>query len=177
MLTLASQLHYNVGSEERIVSAKEQLVPDENQQTTKRETWIAVDETVLNVAGRYQLFLADTDSGWIPGLDRLSQMKLEFDCHIHPTSHFVGLAPLITLPIEGIRQPFDICGLGNEVTVLYPKAHGAIHGYLKHRKKLSEVEAARYYQQIINIIANAHKSGVVLRDLKLKKFIFTDLSR
>ena len=187
MFTIASQLPRDVGNEQGLaLSLSEQLVPENlpsGQQFVrhqraiqdKLDDFVETEERTLSIGDRYRLILPASDGGWISGFDLYGNLYL--DCHIHPTKKFLDLSQLLSMKINGIRHPYDIQGLGHEVAVLYPQTHGALHGYLKLRKSLSEVEAASYFRQIINIIGNAHKSGIALRDLKLKKFVFTDPSR
>ena len=37
-----------------------------------------------------------------------------------------------------------------------------------------ESEALRLFQQIVTIVNDCHENGICLRDLKLRKFVFTD---
>ena len=63
---------------------------------------------------------------------------------------------------------------GEKVFVFSPKPFGDLHNYLKQRRKLKEGVAARLFQQIVLLVRDAHRKNVVLRDLKLKKFVFED---
>ncbi len=182
MFTLASQLPQNVGDEQRLALPQEleQLVPEANPnhsqacKDSQGESAIP-KERVLLIGDRYQILLPVNDGGWIQGLDLYTNTNIQ--CHIHQTKRFLELSQLLSMNIEGISQPQDIQGLGDQVAVLYPQTHGALHGHLKQKKNLSEVEAASFFKQIISIIDNSHKNGVVLRDLKLKKFVFVDEQR
>ncbi len=185
MFTLASQLPQNVGNEQGLALpiSLEQQVPDytkdhhvHHETKDKLVSFIENEETLLTIGDRYRLLLpANADGGWIQGFDSYTNMNLH--CHIHPTKRFLELSQLLSMKVNGIRYPYDVQGLGQEVAVLYPQTYGALHGYLKQRKSLSEVEAASFFRQIIYIIDNAHKNGVALRDLKLKKFVFSDQKR
>ena len=189
MFTLASQLPQNVGNEQRLAlptTTLEQLVPDYSKEqpdhgqhevdTEEKLVGFAEnEERLLTIGDRYRLLLPANDGGWIQGFDLYTNMNLH--CHIHPTKRFLELSQLLSMKVNGIRSPYDIQGLGQEVAVLYPQTYGALHGYLKQRKSLSEVEAASFFRQIVFIIDNAHKNGVALRDLKLKKFVFMDHKR
>ncbi|XP_053575614.1 tribbles homolog 2-like [Bombina bombina] len=52
-----------------------------------------------------------------------------------------------------------------------------MHFFVRTCKKLKEEEAARLFYQIVSAVAHCHDGGVVLRDLKLRKFVFNDKER
>jgi len=55
-----------------------------------------------------------------------------------------------------------------------PKNHGSLHAYVVQRKRLSEQECLWFFRQIATLLVYCHRRGVVLRDLKLRKFVFAD---
>ncbi len=55
--------------------------------------------------------------------------------------------------------------------------YGDLHQYLRERKRLTEVQAAPLFQQIVRLVRDAHSRGIALRDIKLKKFVFEDKAR
>lgn len=126
------------------------------------------------IAGRYEMNTATPQEGHlVPCID----LKTGYPCtgQLYPLGRFNKSAPLLMASIEGILQPLDTCLVGNDsILVIRPATFGDLHGYLKHNKKLSEVQASLYFQQVVNIIDQAHRRGIVLRDIKLKKFHFTD---
>lgn len=64
---------------------------------------------------------------------------------------------------------------GNKyVYVFFDKHYGDLHSYVRSKRKLKEGEAMRLYKQIAEAVAQCHECGVVIRDLKLRKFVFTD---
>ena len=87
------------------------------------------------------------------------------------------LAPILSSDLEGMPPIEEILRVGNKAYLIYPSTHGDLHGHLKQRKRLPEPAAAAYFIQVIQILRCAHSRGVVLRDLKLKKFVFADLER
>ena len=133
----------------------------------------------LGERGRYQLALPFTDASKLyPCIDL--HMNRNLSCQIypkHPTTQFLKLAPLLMASVEGVQQPIDMFNQDDYVAFLYPPSYGDLLGHLKSKKRLSEAHAASYFKQIINIVANAHHQGFILRDFNLKKFVFTDSSR
>lgn len=52
-----------------------------------------------------------------------------------------------------------------------------LHSYIRKKRRLRESEAAELFRQIVSAIKHCHKRGIVLRDLKLRKFVFVDQQR
>ncbi|RWS26012.1 tribbles 2-like protein, partial [Leptotrombidium deliense] len=68
--------------------------------------------------------------------------------------------------------------IGPEKTyILFSRSYGDLHSYVRTEKRLKEPEAAKLFYQIASIVADCHRNGIVLRDLKLRKFVFKDAER
>jgi tribbles-like protein len=52
-----------------------------------------------------------------------------------------------------------------------------LHSYVRSKKRLRESQAVALFEQIVSAAAHCHENGVVLRDLKLRKFVFKDPER
>lgn len=82
-----------------------------------------------------------------------------------------------------VGQHANVCGLQDVVVgpdsvyVFLQGHHGNMHAYLRSKKRLSEEEAGRLFAQVLSAVAHCHEHGVVLRDLKLRRFVFTDEHR
>ncbi|KAI3369772.1 hypothetical protein L3Q82_024601, partial [Scortum barcoo] len=82
-----------------------------------------------------------------------------------------------------IGQHDNICGLldvvvgHDSVYVFLPSQHGDMHAYVRSRKRLDEEEAGHLFAQMLNAVTHCHHQGIVLRDLKLRRFVFTDKYR
>jgi serine/threonine protein kinase len=61
--------------------------------------------------------------------------------------------------------------------ILFPKGHGDLHSYVREKKRLREGEARELFSQIVAAVLHCHDNGVILRDLKLRKFVFADAER
>lgn len=76
--------------------------------------------------------------------------------------------------IAGIREVI----LGEmKAYVFQEKDYGDMHTYVKSCRRLPEEQAARLFQQVASAVAQCHHTGIVLGDLKLRKFVFTDEKR
>ena len=63
------------------------------------------------------------------------------------------------------------------IYLVFPPCHGDMHCYVRTRRRLREPNARHLFRQIVAAVHEAHEKGIVLRDLKLRKFVFTDESR
>ena len=61
--------------------------------------------------------------------------------------------------------------------LLFARHYGDLHSYVRQRRRLGESEAARLLRQVVGAVAHCHRRGIVLRDLKLRKFVFKDAAR
>lgn len=67
---------------------------------------------------------------------------------------------------------------GSRVYLLLPPAPGGdLHSHVRSRRRLRESEARRLFRQMASAVRDCHANGVVLRDLKLRKFVFADKHR
>jgi len=68
--------------------------------------------------------------------------------------------------------------VGEKMTYLFfPRSYGDLHAYVRNKRRLREPEAQRIFSQVASVLAYCHDNGVVLRDLKLRKFVFKDPER
>lgn len=61
--------------------------------------------------------------------------------------------------------------------LLPPSQYGDLHSYVRERKRLRETEARHLFRQICKTVKSCHQQGIVLRDLKLRKFVFSNYDR
>ncbi|XP_053724855.1 tribbles homolog 3-like [Synchiropus splendidus] len=77
----------------------------------------------------------------------------------------------------------NICELLDTVTgqdsvyIFLPDHYGDMHAYVRSRKRLGEEETASLFTQMLNAVEHCHHHGVVLRHLKLRRFVFMDRYR
>ncbi len=93
----------------------------------------------------------------------------------HETFHLK--AHLLLADVQGVCRVRDIKTLSEGIVVFTQHTYGDLHGYLRDKKRLSECDAAPLFQQIVTMVIHAHRQQIALRDIKLKKFVFTNESR
>lgn len=64
-----------------------------------------------------------------------------------------------------------------KVYLLYPASYGDLHSYLRVKRRLKEAEARSLFRQAAQAVHDCHKRGVILTDLKLRRFVFADPQR
>ena len=107
-----------------------------------------------------------------PSLDLRSHQPL--NCKVYSLKDFQLLAPLVYSDIEGVHTVLDVVRQEDKAYVFSTRPHGDLHNFLKQRRKMKEGLAANIFMQIVVLVQDAHRKNVVLRDLKLKKFVFED---
>lgn len=100
---------------------------------------------------------------------------LSVQLYDHETFHLK--AHLLLADVPGVCGVCDVKSSSEGVAVFTQHTYGDLHGYLRDKKRLSEYEAAPLFQQIVTMVAHAHQQRIALRDIKLKKFVFTNENR
>ena len=124
--------------------------------------------------GRYLVNLSICEGSEHLCFDTVSGEQLS--CKVYELGEFHSKAHLLLKDCWGVCSPRDVCVL-DKVFVINGKTYGDLHNFLKQKKKLPEAVAAPLFQQIVSLVIDAHRKGITLRDLKLKKFVFTDPER
>ncbi|XP_062897151.1 tribbles homolog 3 [Mobula hypostoma] len=103
----------------------------------------------------------------------------EYICKVYAMKHYSEvIAPYARLPPHPhVGQMAEVIAGDREAYVLFLRGHGDMHSYVRTCKRVQEEEAAALFQQMVQAVAHCHRHGVVLRDLKLRKFVFTDRRR
>lgn len=58
--------------------------------------------------------------------------------------------------------------------VFFEPHFGDLHSYMKEKKRLEEAEAKHIFRQCVQAVMDCHDNGIIIRDIKLKKFVFLD---
>ncbi|MEQ2266546.1 hypothetical protein XENORESO_009642 [Xenotaenia resolanae] len=76
--------------------------------------------------------------------------------------------------VAGIR---DIILGERKAYIFLDKDFGDMHTLVKSCRRLDEKMARRLFRQVVLSVAHCHQAGIVLGDLKLRKFVFADEKR
>ena len=58
------------------------------------------------------------------------------------------------------------------VYTIYDAHFGDLHSHMKQKKRLDESEARFLFRQCVEVVDECHQNGIIVRDIKLKKFVF-----
>ncbi len=78
---------------------------------------------------------------------------------------------------SGINRVEEVLVAKSQTFILFSPSFGDLHSYVRNKKRLRESEAMHLFHQIVNIVSDCHSNGIILRDLKLRKFLFSDKER
>lgn len=65
----------------------------------------------------------------------------------------------------------------SHVYAIFEPHYGDLHFYMKEKKKLNEPEAKFIFKQCVEAVNDCHMNGIIVRDIKLKKFVFVNPER
>ena len=86
-----------------------------------------------------------------------------------------ALAPYFRLGSHsGVVQLQEVIVGATCVYAFFTCHYGDLHSHIRAARRLKDTDAAHLFMQIASVVAHCHESGVVLRDLKLRKFVFKD---
>lgn len=104
---------------------------------------------------------------------------MEYICKVYPACESLAvLEPYRRLPHHGhVARPAEVLAGTQHLYAFFPRPHGDMHSLVRRRRRLPEPEAAALFRQMAAALAHCHQHGLVLRDLKLRRFVFTDRER
>ncbi|XP_037772017.2 LOW QUALITY PROTEIN: tribbles homolog 3 [Chelonia mydas] len=105
--------------------------------------------------------------------------ETEYSCKVYPArSYPETMAPYGHLsPHPNVAQVAEVIQGEQNVYIFFQPGRGDMHSHVRCRKRLPEREAAGLFRQMAEAVAHCHDHGVILRDLKLRKFLFVDRER
>ena len=85
------------------------------------------------------------------------------------------LAPYFRLGShDGVVQLQEVIVGATCAYAFFARHYGDMHSHVRAARRLKDTDAAHLFEQIASVVAHCHESGIVLRDLKLRKFVFKD---
>ncbi|XP_053430480.1 tribbles homolog 3 [Nycticebus coucang] len=103
----------------------------------------------------------------------------EYTCKVYPAREALAvLEPYARLPPhEHVARPAQVMAGTQRLYTFFSRTHGDMHSLVRSRCGVPEPEAAVLFRQMAAALAHCHQHGLVLRDLKLCRFVFTDSER
>lgn len=100
----------------------------------------------------------------------------QLTCKVLPLNRYQEvLAPYFRLGShDGVVQLHEVIIGATCVYAFFARHYGDLHSHVRAARRLRDTDAARLFEQIVSVVAHCHESGIVLRDLKLRKFVFKD---
>ncbi|KAM8775164.1 tribbles homolog 3 isoform 1-T2 [Rhynchonycteris naso] len=105
--------------------------------------------------------------------------RTEYICQVYQACEaLMVLEPYSRLPPhKHVARPAEVLAGTHHLYTFFPRPHGDMHSLVRRRGRLPEPEAAGLFRQMAGAMAHCHQHGLVLRDLKLRRFVFTDCER
>lgn len=103
----------------------------------------------------------------------------EYTCKVYQVRDALAvLEPYSRLPIHRhVARPAEVLAGTQHLYTFFLRPHGDMHSLVRRRRRLPEPEAATLFRQMAAAVAHCHQHGLVLRDLKLGRFVFTNCER
>ncbi|XP_030632163.1 tribbles homolog 3 [Chanos chanos] len=144
---------------------------------TQTSDHVGSEKHCVSCIGPYILLEATEGAQTYRAVHRVTEQ--EYTCKVFSMKKYQELiAPYTRLsPHNNISKISEMVMGEHNVYVFFERNYGDMHSYVRTCKKLQEEEAVCLFRQMAAAVAHCHEHGVVLRDLKLRKFVFTDSER
>ncbi|XP_007228622.2 tribbles homolog 3 [Astyanax mexicanus] len=132
---------------------------------------------LVSSIGSYVLLEATEGTQTFRAVHRVTEQ--EYTCKVFSMRKYHDLiAPYARLlPHDNICKMSEVIMGEQNVYIFFERNYGDMHSYVRTCKRLQEDEAVRLFTQMASAVSHCHENGVVLRDLKLRKFVFADAQR
>ncbi|EDV23612.1 uncharacterized protein TRIADDRAFT_27641 [Trichoplax adhaerens] len=118
----------------------------------------------------------DTDTS-IRAID--AHLGVEYNCKILSIEQFHQYMILLDqLPAHPSINRIVQVVLGRRYAYLFYDRHcDDLYSYIRKNGCINEEDCLSIFRQIVQVVAHCHKHGIILNDLKLRKFLFMDTNR
>ncbi|XP_039220718.1 tribbles homolog 3 [Crotalus tigris] len=134
-------------------------------------------DLIITQIGHY-ILLEPTEGGCTyRAVDRHTEAELT--CKVYPAKSYPEvMAPYAALPSHpNIARVAEVIVGDQNVYVFFEPGKDNMHDLVRRRKRVPESEAVALFRQMAEAVAHCHQHGIVLRDIKLRKFVFADRER
>lgn len=153
------------------------VVTPSHQQSRNNGNPLSSHSQSVSKIGKYILLDGNPGSSFTRVID--CQNRAQLACKIVEAKKLGDvMAPYRHLAShENINEIVDVIVGENKAYVFMQRSYGDLHSYVRTKKRLKENEASKLFVQIVRAVSHCHRSGIVLRDLKLRKFVFKNKDR
>lgn len=162
-----------------VASSSSTLTPDLQQSTSKS----LINAEHVSRVGNYLLTSEATTTSHSVSFTTYEAVNVltqeTFTCKVLPVERYNDyVTPYYRVGShEHIAELHEVIVGAKYVYSFFARHHGDLHSYVRSARRLKDTEAANLFAQIASVVAHCHESGVILRDLKLRKFVFKDPER
>ena len=128
--------------------------------------------------GKYLIFARNV---WNSSLHRAVDVETrkEYACRIIAMNKYREfVAPYFQIEEhDNVNKIVEVVLGDSQAYVIFEPSHSDLHSYVRSKRRLKEAECCKLFKQIVETVAHCHENGVILRDLKLRKFVFKNKER
>lgn len=138
------------------------------------------NESIIWKVGKYLMLEGQEMSGVVQTRKALNlETQQEYLVKVMPLKNYQELlsAYWTVGHHPNINEICEIILDSKHAYVVFRRHFEDLHSYIRRLRRLRESEAATIFHQIVCAVKHCHRNGVVLRDLKLRKFVFMDADR
>ena len=105
--------------------------------------------------------------------------RKEYACRVTPINKYREfVAPYFEIEEhENLNKIVEVVLGEDQAYIIFEPSFGDLHSHVRSKRRLKEQECCKLFKQIVETVAHCHENGVILRDLKLRKFSFKDKER
>lgn len=137
----------------------------------------SADSQCVSSIGPYVLLEPCEGAETYRAIHRVTEQQ--YTCKVFPLRRYREVVtPYASVPPhDKVSRLSEVLVGQDRAYLFFPRTYGDMHSYVRTCKRLPEDEAVRLFGQMVAAVAHCHAHGVVLRDLKLRKFVFADQER
>lgn len=129
----------------------------------------------MSVIGPYLIGTIADDCMYYPCTDSRTG---ERHCVLRMDSKaFATVAHVLSNEFKGVQRTRAVHIMDGKAYLFKSRNYGDLYSHLKYYKRLSEIQAMPLFRQMVETVKDVHSSGIVLRNLRLKKFVFIDVHK
>ena len=149
-----------------------------NQNQNNDQVKSNTDSSQISKIGKYLIFARNV---WNSSLHRAVDVETrkEYACRIIAMNKYREfVAPYFQIEEhDNVNKIVEVVLGDSQAYVIFEPSHSDLHSYVRSKRRLKEAECCKLFKQIVETVEHCHENGVILRDLKLRKFVFKNKER